>query len=114
MIVIKMPEYNAGGNISIKDLASSVLETSTRRVSRRATIDGGVYMDDLGFSHGDRTFEIKTKASKISSDRLHQLQRNYSIYECVTNEGIFFGAISSITTRDNILTLQFLVKNKAV
>lgn len=112
MITLRVPEYEARGNIKINELADSKLLDSTRRVNRRATIDGGVFLDDLGFSHGDRTFDIKSQETLENSERLRELQRNYRIYECVTSEGVFLGTISDIRSKEGILTLQFLIKNK--
>lgn len=113
MITLRVPEYDVRGNIKINELADSKLIDSTRRVNRRATIDGGVFLDDLGFSHGDRTFEIKATETRQGSERIREFQQRYRTYECVTSEGVFVGTISDIRSKEGILALKFLVKGKA-
>lgn len=111
MISFIHPEYNANGNIKIAELSDSKLNDSTRRVTRRATINGGVYLDDNGFSHGDRTFEIKAKATPGLVESVDQLKINYSQYKCLTNEGVFNGVIQSTTIQDDVLNIKFYVQS---
>lgn len=114
MIVLQIPGFSENGNIKIAELSDSKLNDSTRRVSRRKTINGGVFLDDLGFSHGDRTFEIKANSTAALIANISQLKQVYSQCQCITSEGVFLGVIRSITENGNVLTTQFLIKEKVI
>lgn len=112
MIVIQQPEYSVLGNIAMHETADSKLQDTSRRVTRKATIDGGVHIDDLGFSHGDRTFEIRVVNSVDLERKIDLLMQNFTLYHCLTLDGIFSGVIQRKTVQDNIMTITFLVKEK--
>lgn len=112
MIVFRYPIYNAAGNVRLNPLPESQLDNHSRRINRRATINGGVYFDDQGFSHGDRTLSISVPRSTGLLEKLKGLISTYALYHCITAEGAFTGTIQRIDERTDILTITFLIKNK--
>ena len=92
----------------------SDLRTVTRRVSRTATLDGGVVMDDAGFSDGDRTITVvvasppeSVQASLVALIEADGLQR------ITTIDGVFEGSIETITAQDGgDMSITFLVSEK--
>jgi len=63
-----------------------------RRVSRTATLDGGVSVYDTGYSAGDRDMTIKVpRASRAISDYFAYLVKTYSEITVATSESVFSG-----------------------
>jgi hypothetical protein len=63
-----------------------------RRVSRTATLDGGVSVYDTGYSAGDRDMTIKVpRASRQISDLFAYLVETYSEITVTTSESAFLG-----------------------
>jgi hypothetical protein len=60
MIVSICPRsFSLIGPVVIRATADSNTRSNQRRLSRTATLDGGVAITDGGFSDGDRTIEIR-------------------------------------------------------
>ena len=67
-----------------------------RRVSRTATLDGGVSINDNGYAPGDRDITIKVpNASKVISDYLAYIAETYSQIIISTEESVFLGVPAS-------------------
>lgn len=112
-ISISAPTYDLQGNVMFRFDPDSELVGETRRVSRRATLDGGVAITDQGFSHGDRTFRIrKTNISRAVLERLRWLQRTYSTLNISVPDGAFRGVIQSLSVVEGELRLNILIKEK--
>jgi len=114
MIVLITPEYNPSGNIAFLELAETDLTSLSRRISKRKTIDGGVFLDDMGFSEGDRTLTITTLATVATYSGVANFIKNFNTYFCSTAEGVFKGTISGVKLAGNIATITFLVKDKVI
>lgn len=112
MIVLIWPEYNAAGNVVLKPLPDSVLNENSRRVSRRATIDGGVYLDDSGHAHGDKTLRILIKNQQDLEQQLNSLLEGFSLCHLAMGADVYSGVINNITNETENLMINFLVKEK--
>ena len=67
-----------------------------RRVSRTATLDGGVSINDNGYVPGDRDISIKVpNASKAIADYLAYIAETYSQIIISTEESVFLGVPAS-------------------
>ena len=114
MIHLSAPLYDPLGHVGIDNLPASELGDVTRRVNRSKTLDGGVAINDGGYSAGDRTFRVRWKIR--SADQFQQVQRMvqlYSLLTVITTEGVFTAAPESLTDRGGIGTLTLLVKDQA-
>ncbi|MDY0136668.1 MAG: hypothetical protein RBS36_05795 [Thiomicrospira sp.] len=112
MIVIKPPIYDARGNLKLdEDVAATDYGSTTRRLSRRPTIDGGVWIDDFGSSAGDKTLQIVAQVGRPDYERLVRFAQTYTLVEIVTRDGVFLGALSAISYSAE-LNFQFLVKEQ--
>jgi hypothetical protein len=113
MISISAPVFDLDGNLLIARVSNSDLDSGSRRVTRTATLDGGVSLADMGYAHGDRTLRIVAeKATREMVDQAAYLQRNYPLLLVATTEGVFLGAIESLAVRGGDLSLNYLVKEK--
>lgn len=96
-----------------EDRSASDLRSISRRVTREATLDGGVAMSDLGFADGDRTIAvIVTDPSADIVSRLSSLAEASPLIRVSTVDGVFEGAIERLSYTRQVLTVRFLVKSK--
>jgi len=110
MIGISSLTFDINGSQVFQSISSnSQLNNISRRVSRRATLDGGVSINDNGFSHGDRTFIIVFKnVKKATVDFLVSLFQTYSLIALSTDEGVFEVAPETLTQNNNEVTIRLL------
>lgn len=114
MMILSSKEFDIDGFVTIQEKRGSTqTRGSIRRVSRTATLDGGVALDDAGYAEGDRTFNIEAvNISESDLEILHRIHSLYSIHRCATNEGIFEGVIEEISISDGEISITFLVSSK--
>ena len=112
VIVIAAPSADAEGSCTFKYNALSEVGSLVRRVSRVATLDGGVVINDLGFTHGDRTFSVRAALTKAMTDKLNRILRLYPTVTIAVEEGVFLGAIQSNSITGNVSNLTILIKEK--
>lgn len=113
MISISAPTFDLNGSLLLTRVFKSDLDSGSRRVTRTATLDGGVALADMGYAHGDRT--LRLVAGGVTRETVEQaayLQRNYPLLLVATMEGVFLGAIESLSVRGGDLSLNYLVKEK--
>lgn len=112
MIVLKPSIFDAAGNIKIAESLDSDLGGVSRRISRRATIDGGVWIDDFGSAEGDRTISVYSEnVSDALYTRVLSFVKNYGSVELICSEGVFSGHIERVN-KANAFELVFLVKER--
>lgn len=84
-----------------------------RRMTRVATLDGGVVFNDFGHAYGDRTmtlvFDIESQAQETAVERLVRL---YSTLRVSVPDGVFLCAPESYASTQTQGTLVLLVKSK--
>jgi len=113
MISITTSTYDLSGQLIISEDPNSDLKSNIRRVSRIATLDGGCSITDQGFSHADRTLDIRQEGiSQDDADRIWYLFRNYSLLRISTYDGVFLGAIQEVKINEGNLRAKILVKEK--
>jgi hypothetical protein len=113
MVSISPPTFDIVGPLLIQEDATSNMVSESRRVSRTATLDGGVAISDMGYAHGDRTFQIKIKnATRELIEKASYLHRNYPYLILANYEGVFLGAVASLALRNGELSITYLVKEK--
>lgn len=106
--------YDQNGCVELDlNLAAEGILDRGRRVIRTQTLDGGVETEDMGLSHGDRTWLVKSKVSEAQAETLRYLVETYGELRAVTKEGIFRAAPESLDERNApFVTLRLLVKEK--
>ena len=116
MIALFTPIYDLEGALVIMDYDPGTdIISRTRRVSRIATLDGGCSIEDNGLSHSDRVFKVSS--SSLSDDKIGILAQMIELYPSIcitTSEGIFKGVIDFLNQNNNIITFNFLVKEKVI
>ena len=84
-----------------------------RRISRTATLDGGVLIADLGFSDGDRTLTaIELDATQEAVDFAQYIVEHYTLINAATDDGVYEVAPESYIVDDGKLTITLLVNRK--
>jgi len=114
IISITSITFDPLGSIDLDVLADqSDLGQTRRRMTRVATLDGGVVFNDFGHAYGDRTmtlvFDIESQAQETSIERLVRL---YSTLRVSVPDGVFLCAPESYASTQTQGTLVLLVKSK--
>lgn len=113
MISIASTAFDLLGHLQISPLASSQVDTFSRRVTRVATLDGGVAISDRGYSDGDRTLVYTYRP--VSADHDARARRIVSLHPTVTvstPDGVFLAAPESFDVSPSQNTLTLLVIEK--
>ena len=111
MISISAPIYDPAGVVRIQDAPAT--DPLRRRVNRQRTLDGGVVVNDGGYSHGDRDITVRWRPkSQAEYDAVARLLQMYPQLIVSTREGVFRCAPSSLESRSGEATLSLLVVNK--
>lgn len=66
----------------------SELRAGARRATRTATLDGGCYVYDTGYSAADRTVKIETDAAYLTF--LEHMVQTYSLVVLTLPDGAFY------------------------
>jgi hypothetical protein len=85
----------------------------SRRVSRTATLDGGVAISDMGYSDGDR--DVSIRENKASSDAVAFARRMTEVYQTVTittDDGAYLAAPRSYRVSGGELIMEMLIIEK--
>lgn len=109
MITLSALVFDPLGSVSLDELPSSDMDGVSRRVNRAKTLDGGVVINDGGFSHGDRTFRVRWRIkSEADFERVQRMARLYSRVHVATRRGLFLAVPESVTRsgRDGTITLM--------
>ena len=89
------------------------LRSLFRRVSRTATMDGAVQVEDNGLAQGDRNLNIVVDhPTEAQANRLQYLTENYSDLRISTKEGVFVGVIASFREAPAKLYVSIMVKER--
>ena len=113
LIHIVAKEFDILGSLTIDALPNNSPGTASRRISKVATLDGGVVVNDSGYSHGDRELRINYKPVSIEHDEIaRRLLELHSRVIFSTWEGCFEGAPLSFepSPRQNTFTLSIIEK----
>jgi len=89
-VILSTKSFDVDGyvEISLEGSREAIIER-TRRTSVVATLDGGVAVDDGGFSHGDRTLDVRVMPSRADLDILTYLVENYAQINCAMRDGFY-------------------------
>lgn len=114
MIGLAAPTADTSGDLMVKEFKpETYLRDPAARISRKKTLDGGVYIDHSGVSDGDRTFTISVP--RVTDDQytiIKHLHRNYTSITIACREGVFRASIEKIQLREGRADLTILVESK--
>jgi hypothetical protein len=113
LCTICAPEFDLDGVVKLR-LVSDVEPSETRRrVSRIATLDGGVAINDFGFSDGDRTLLLRwAPESRQQHDDIERMVQLYPLLQVALRSGVYLAAPESYQPGSDESTLRLLVKQK--
>jgi len=97
----------------INESPKSSLYDKEARVSRAKTLDGGAYIQNNGFSHGDRTLSVVAVLDESQKTILDHLMSNFSKICVAFSDGFYSGAISRIKTRGKDHTIEIMIEREA-
>ena len=90
IVQIAAKEFDISGFMVVNTLPDNSLVPVLRRVNRAATLDGGVAINDGGFSHGDREMTLTyLTVSDEHDDTARRLLELHSRVYVSTHEGLF-------------------------
>lgn len=82
--------FDFEGSVEIDCLLGSTLGALQRRMTRVATLDGGAVFNDFGFSHSDRTAELRWLPESATKEAaIKRLVMLYSRLVLTAEEGAY-------------------------
>ena len=110
-ICIFAPEAAVDGFLYFTPGAGWRPETK-RRSTKTLTLDGGVFINDLGFGDSDSDFDFNIPNPVVADiEKLDVLHQNYSTLRLVTETGMYEGSISQLR-KSREVTFKFQVSQK--
>jgi hypothetical protein len=110
MIAISKVTQDSGGALVLDELRRSKMYDGRARVSRSATLDGGVVIDHQGYVAGDRTIILKVELSETDAAALKTLFENETLIYAATADGFFSAVIESLSGDGGVLDVTILLK----
>ena len=113
MITISSPTFDLDGSVQISPVPESNDGETRRRVNRVATLDGGVAVNDRGYSEGDRTLVYEWRpVSREHNDSIDRIVRLYPRVNVSTPSGVYVAAPQVFTPSPDRCSIILLVINK--
>ena len=112
MISISTITANTAGNVILDEHPNSEIHRGSARVSRTATLDGGVVLTHSGFSHGDRTLRIKARVDQDQADAIWVLHTTETLLVVAVKDGVFYCAIQDLQLDNGDCRITILIKEK--
>lgn len=110
-LLIDAITFDLNGSVELEALQESNFSTLGRRANKVATLDGGVAINDFGFTHADRDFQILLRPTPEQDSALRYIVENYGQVYVSTGEG-FFKAIPEYSPGPSQSTLSLSVTEK--
>jgi hypothetical protein len=113
MIAISTPTYDLDGARIFSRTERTNLTAISRRVTRTATLDGGVSIYDGGHSAGDRTIELR-QANPTDEDVAFgtYITRYYREVLVCCSAGVFLAVPADLNLTNNEMILKLLIKEE--
>jgi hypothetical protein len=89
-VILSTKTYDLDGflEITLEGSREALLER-TRRAVVTPTLDGGVAVQDGGFTHGDRTIDVRMQPTRTELTTLTYLIETYSQLNCSLRDGFY-------------------------
>lgn len=108
MISISAKTFYPSANIILNNYQSN-RQLRSRRVTRTATLDGGVSVIDGGCSDGDRDITLSAVVTKAQADILETIQRNNSRVTICQIDGAYDGSLQKVGWTGNKIDLTLMI-----
>lgn len=112
MIFLASRAFDPDGHITINASPDSDVDGLTRRANRTATLDLGAVVNDRGFTHADRTFNIRWRTTEATREAVGHLVRTHSQVRVTTTEGAFDAVIQDYSAGAVESALNLLIESK--
>ena len=111
--ILSTTEYDPLVPVHLDVLPSSDLGTTTRRVTRTATLDGGAAFGDFGFTEADRTIVLRWRQrSAAQEESVRRLVSTYTRITVSCAAGLFLAAPQAYTPGAEESRLDLLVERR--
>lgn len=112
MIGVAAPVFDIDGAVKLKNIDAD-FDTTSRRISRTATIDGGAYVSDQGYSDADLIINIKARdLTNAEAIMIRELVQNYGTLVATTPRAAYTVAPFSFSYRGGVASLVLYVREK--
>lgn len=112
MLSLSTPSAHPNGNVIIDAFSDSSLKERVLRISRTKTLDGGVYINNFGFCHGDRTLAVKARITEAQEVVLTLLTELYTRVVVSMDDGVYLAAVSHMVPDNGELSMTLLIEKK--
>lgn len=113
LCTISTPTFDLDGFVEVQVESQAEPSETRRRVNRIATLDGGVVLNDFGFTDGDRTILLRWQpADRAQHDDIERLVQTYGQLQIATRSGVYLAAPETYQQGDEESTLRLLVIEK--
>ena len=110
-ISVTAPDFDTLGHALIDPLPTSEYGLMRRRASKVQTLDGGVAVNDFGYSDGDREFVLRFRADSSMDARIKHMVEYYALVNVSTKDG-FYTAIPQYEPGNQSSTLTLSITSK--
>jgi len=105
--------WDPAGWVALAPFADDTAGETRRRVNRVATLDGGVVLNDRGYSEGDRTIEVRWMPTSAAHEAaIDRLVRTYTRLCLSLPAGCYLAAPEIYTPGAAESKLRLLVVSK--
>ena len=112
MIGLATQIFSVSGAVVLTGTEGSELSAIGRRVSRTATLDGGVVITHNGVVQGDRTLRVAATLTEADTLLLRDIFEEETEVTLACVDGLFRGALERLSGDEGRIELTFLVKEK--
>jgi hypothetical protein len=111
--VLSAPTFDLSGYLELQVRDDTSFVEASRRVNRVKTLDGGVVINDGGFSDGDRTITLRwTPTSSEVEANVERLLQTYALLVISTRSGVYSAAPDRYAPGGDESSLTLLVFEK--
>ena len=112
-IVLSSRVFDLDGYVPLRVQANSQQFDKVRRVTRTATLDGGAFITDFGYTDSDRTMTFQIPAlDRDGQIAVERMMRTYAEIGVSTYDGFYVGVMAGTQVRNGVLQVTVLVKER--
>lgn len=112
MITITPINFDPAGPLVIRQAPRTAHGEWGRRANRVATLDGGVAVNDFGFSEGDRTVVVQWRCSRSQEARAKAIVSVHRLVRLSTTDGSFEAVPQRFTRKNLDASLTLLITRR--
>ena len=113
LCTVSTPSFDLDGFVQLRLTSPAEPSETRRRVNRIATLDGGVALNDFGFTDADRTLLLAwSPESRRQHEAIERLVQTYPELQVATASGVYLAAPEVYQQGNEESTLRLLVLAK--